>query len=110
MLCCVMSQLKMSFIVHIPAAPSDFTAQNDTYQLTNKALIQCTPIAISSDSVAEGQECFTFKISTATSIAGLTLSPAEAEICISDSEGKISLRHSGSTRLLLHVHAIFCAV
>ena len=78
----------MSTIVSSPTAPSDFTAQNDTYQLSSNALIQCVPIAITSDSVAEpGQECFMFTISTTTSVTGLTLSPSETEICISDSEG-----------------------
>ena len=73
-----------------PSAPSDFTAQNNTCKLSSNAPLQCIPIAITSDSVVEpGQECFTFAISTVTSIAGLTLSPYETEICISDIEGKL---------------------
>ena len=72
------------------SAPSDFTAQNNTCKLSSNAPLQCIPIAITSDSVVEpGQECFTFAISTVTSIAGLTLSPSETEICISDIEGKL---------------------
>ena len=89
----------MSITLFSPTAPSDFTAQNDTYQLSSNALIQCVPIAITSDSVAEpGQECFMFTISTATSVAGLILSPAETEICISDSEGNnsgVQWQHKG---------------
>ena len=72
-----------------PSAPSDFTAQNNTCKLSSNAPRQCIPIAITSDSVVEpGQECFTFAISTVASIAGLTLSPSETEICIADIEGK----------------------
>ena len=70
------------------SAESDYTALNDTFQLSSSALLQCVPIAITSDSVDEpGQECFTFTLSTTSSIDGLTLSPSEAEICISDAEG-----------------------
>ena len=35
-----------------------------------------------------GQECFTFSISSPTTVGGLQVSPSEAEICISDEEGK----------------------
>lgn len=60
----------------------------DSFILSDDALIQCVPIAITSDSVVEpGEECFTFTISTTTSVAGLTLNPSETEICVSDSEG-----------------------
>ena len=58
--------------------------------MSEDALIQCVPIAITSDSVDEpGEECFTFTISTVNNIAGLILSPSETAICISDSEGKL---------------------
>ena len=74
--------------VFLYSAPDDYTALNDTFQMSDSAWLQCVPISITSDSVEETeQECFTFSISTATSIAGLTLSPSEAEICISDAEG-----------------------
>ena len=72
------------------SAPDDFTALNNSFQISANATIQCVPISITSDSVDEtGEECFTFSISTATTIAGLTLSPSEAEVCISDAEGVV---------------------
>ena len=65
----------------------------DSFTLSDNALIQCVPIAITSDSVVEpGEECFTFTISTATTVAGLTLSPSETEICVSDSEGTLCVQ------------------
>ena len=70
-------------------ATSDFVALNDSLTLSDDALIQCVPIDIVSDSVAESdQECFSFSLSTPETIGGLTLSPSEAQICISDEEGK----------------------
>ena len=67
---------------------NDFTFINDTFTLSDDALLQCVPISITSDSITEpDQECFSFTLSTETSIDGLTLSPSEAEICISDAEG-----------------------
>ena len=67
---------------------NDFTFINDTFTLNDDALLQCVPISITSDSITEpDQECFSFTLSTETSIDGLTLSPSEAEICISDAEG-----------------------
>ena len=77
------------YFVHVAA--DDFTALMDSFTLGDNALIQCVPIAITSDSVIEpGEECFTFTISTATTVAGLTLSPSETEICVSDSEGNLT--------------------
>ena len=65
-----------------------YTALNDSFQISSSALLQCVPISITSDGVEEtGQECFTFSLSTATTISGLTLSPSDAEICISDAKG-----------------------
>ena len=67
---------------------NDFTFINDTFTLSDDALLQCVPISITSDSITEpDQECFSFNISTVSSIDGLTLSPSEAEICITDAEG-----------------------
>jgi hypothetical protein len=58
---------------------------NDSFTFSDDALIQCVPVPITSDSVKEpGEECFTFTISTTTSVAGLTLSPSETEICIEE--------------------------
>ena len=82
------SFLLFLFTVHFSSASSDFTAQNNTYQFSSNVLLQCIPIGITSDSVDEpGQECFTFSISSQRSIPGLTISPSEAKICISDFEG-----------------------
>ena len=69
-------------------ASDDFMALNSTFQINSNTPLQCVPISIMSGSVEEtGQECLTFSISTTTTIAGLTLSPSEAKVCISDAEG-----------------------
>ena len=95
------------FPLFSPTASTDFTAQNDTYQFSNNALFQCTPIAITSDSVNEpGQECFTFTISSPTSVAGLTLSPSETEICISDSEGKTPAHQHHYTCIIIALRKV----
>ena len=70
-------------------ATNDYISLNDNFTLSDDAQIQCVPIEIVSDSVTEpGQECFTFSISSPTTVGGLQVSPSEAEICISDEEGK----------------------
>ena len=50
------------------------------------ATIQCVPIPIVSPS--EEEECFTFSISPATSVGGLTLNPAQATLCVFPVEGE----------------------
>ena len=78
----------LTYPLYLFIATSDFVALNDSLTLSDDVLIQCVPIDIVSDSVAESdQECFSFSLSTGT-IGGLTLSPSEAQICISDEEGK----------------------
>ena len=76
--------MKMIYIPH--SATDDFFSLTESSTFSNDALIQCVPIAIISDSVKEFEECFTFTISNTTSVAGLTLSPSESQICI---EGKL---------------------
>ena len=79
-------------LCHLYIATSDFIVLDDNLTLSDDALIQCVPIDIVSDSVTEpGQECFTFSLSTHESVGGLTLSPSEAEICISDEKGKLGI-------------------
>ena len=69
-------------------APDDFIALYGSFQINANTPLQCVPISIKSDSVNEtGQECFTFSISTSATVAGLILSPSEAEVCITDTEG-----------------------
>ena len=73
-------------------ATNDFVSLNENFTLSDDALIQCVPIEIVSDSVAEDdQDCFTISISSPNSVSGLSVSPSEAEICISDEEGNSSL-------------------
>ena len=63
-------------------------ALNNSFHIKANTPLQCVPISITSDSVDEAdQECFTFSITTSTNVAGLTLSPFESNICISDAEG-----------------------
>ena len=55
--------------------------------MTDLNTIQCIPITIISDSTTESSdECFTYTISATSSVAGLTLRPTSATICISDEE------------------------
>ena len=62
--------------------------------MTDSNTIQCIPITIISDSTAEtSDECFTYTISATSSVAGLTLSPATATICISDEEEESKMRY-----------------
>ena len=69
-------------------ASDDFMALNNSFHIKAITPLQCVPISITSDSVDEtDQECFTFSITTSTNVVGLTLSPFESKICISDAEG-----------------------
>jgi len=52
-------------------------------------LFQCISVLIQSDSNSEqDMECFTFRISAADTVSGLTVDPAEASVCIIDQGGK----------------------
>ena len=46
--------------------------------------MQCVSIPIRSDSNTEGEQCFTFEVTARGSTSRLTVSPSEAEICITD--------------------------
>ena len=63
---------------------SDYTSKSGEVAITEDALIQCVSIPIRSDSYTESEQCFTFEITARDSISGLTVSPTEAEICITD--------------------------
>ena len=53
--------------------------------LTEEALLQCVPISIRYDSTTEtNPEYFTFQISSAVTVHGLSVEPSEAEISIFD--------------------------
>ena len=55
--------------------------------MTDSNTVQCIPITIISDNTTQtSDECFTYTISATSSVAGLTLSPTTATICISDEE------------------------
>ena len=64
-------------------ATSDYVANTGFVTITEDALPQCVSIGIRSDSSSENKECFSFQISSIT-VAGLSVSPSEAEICIND--------------------------
>ena len=50
-------------------------------------IVHCIPVTIISDSTTETSvECFTYTISATSGVAGLTLSPNTATICIRDEE------------------------
>ena len=53
--------------------------------MTDSNTVQCIPITIISDSTSEtSEECFTYTISASSIVAGLTLSPITATICVSE--------------------------
>ena len=70
--------------------------------MTDLNTVQCIPITIISDSITEtSDECFTYTISATLSVAGLTLSPTTATICISDEEEEESKLYRGNINVLL---------
>ena len=76
-------------------APSDYLPVSGNFDMTDFNTIQCIPITIISDSTTEtSDECFTYTISSISSIAGLTLSPTTATICISDEEEESKIASS----------------
>ena len=52
--------------------------------ITEDSLLQCISIPIRSDTYIESEECFTFEITSRTTVAGLSVEPSETEICITD--------------------------
>lgn len=72
------------------AAPGDYTDHSGSFNITDSASVQCIPITIVSDGINEpDQDCFTYSITSVSSISGLTLSPHMATVCISDGESEI---------------------
>ena len=72
-------------------APSDYAAQSGSVTMTDGAQLQCIPISIVSSSTTERDvECFTFRISAADTVTGLTVDPARASVCIIDRNGEIT--------------------
>ena len=70
--------------------------------MTDLNTVQCIPITIISDITTEASdECFTYTISATSSVAGLTLSPTTATICISDEEEEES-------KLFLKMYSSVC--
>ena len=81
-----------SFQYTLYIAPQDYTALNDTFQLSNNATLQCVPVMITLDSVDEPEEeCFTYSIASPSSVPGLILNPTEAMICVTDCEGELNM-------------------
>ena len=73
------------------AEPGDYIHQSGSFDITDSASVQCTPVTIISDSVNEpDNDCFTYSIMTVSSVPGLVLSPNMATICISDGESEKS--------------------
>lgn len=71
------------FLLSSPAT-SDYTATTGEVTITEDAPFQCVSIPIRYDSVTELTECFTFEISSAATVSGLTVDPSETQICIVD--------------------------
>ena len=80
-----------SELVFLSSAPDDYTALNNTFQLSDEVVLQCVPVMITLDDVDEpAEECFTYSIASPSSVPGLTLNPTEATICVTDREGKLT--------------------
>lgn len=58
--------------------------------VTEDASLQCVSIPIRSDTYTERDECFMFRISSAGTVAGLSVEPSETEICILDMDCEFS--------------------
>ena len=64
---------------------SDYTTLSGEATITEDVLMQCVSIQIRTDSFTETtNECFTFGITSASTVDGLTVEPSEAHICIID--------------------------
>ena len=75
--------LPLVLLFHI--ATSDYTLRSGKVTITEEALLQCVPISIRYDSTTETHpEYFTFQISSAVTVSGLSVEPSEAEISIFD--------------------------
>ena len=88
-----MGMLKVIFIIIIiinpsiilSPAPDDYSSVSGSFDMTDVNSVQCIPIPIISDNTTEiFDECFTFSISATYNVAGLSLNPTTAIICISD--------------------------
>ena len=65
-------------------ATSDYASQTGEVTITEDAPFQCVSIPIRTDTYTESTECFTFGITSANTVDGLTVEPSEADICIID--------------------------
>ena len=70
--------------IHSPIDTNDYTSRSGVVIVSEDALIQCVSIPIRSDGFSERQRCFSFGITATHSVSGLTVSPGQAEICITD--------------------------
>ena len=72
-----------------PLATTDYTTTSGEVTITEDVLFHCVSIPIRADSSTETiNECFTFQISAAATIDGLSIQNNEAEICIVDKNGE----------------------
>ena len=56
--------------------------------IADDVIFQCISVSIQNDRYNDQHvECFTFRISAAHSVSGLTLDPAQASVCITDQDG-----------------------
>ena len=70
-------------------AGNDYTSLSGFVTITDDVTFQCISVLIQSDSSSEQDtECFTFRISVADTVSGLSVDPAQASVCIIDQGGK----------------------
>ena len=75
-------------ILFIIIDTSDYSSTSGEVTITEDSPMQCVSIQIRSDSYTESEQCFTFDVSSSSSVTGLTVSPSETEICIIDTNGE----------------------
>ena len=67
----------------------DYTYTYGSDTLDDSDSTDCNSVSITSDSIDEEEECFTISLYTTTSLAGLTLNPNIATVCIIDDDREL---------------------
>ena len=73
-------------VLRLFADGKDYTYTYGSDSLDDSDSADCNSVSITSDSIDEEEECFTVSLSTTSSLAGLTLNPKIATVCIIDDD------------------------
>ena len=92
----------------ISPASINYSAMSGDFDMTDYSTVQCIPIQILSDGTSDNRnECFTYTISATSIVAGLTLSPTTATICISEKEECKCHQLMLTEYIVSHIHYCF---